>query len=82
MKMERVPASPVLQGMDRDLKLHLGKQLRKEFCVPEDLPPRMRKALEALARAGRDDIEELPAANEDDAGLTGSITPPAREGET
>ena len=37
--------------MQRDLKLSLGKQLRKEFQVPDDLPVPMRKALEALAEA-------------------------------
>ena len=37
--------------MQRDLKIILGQQLRKEFRVSDDLPFPMRKALEALAKA-------------------------------
>jgi hypothetical protein len=35
--------------MERHFKSMFGKQFRKEFVVPDDLPFPMRKALEALA---------------------------------
>jgi hypothetical protein len=53
--------------MQRDLKINLGKQLRKEFQVPDDLPFPMRKALEALTEApaytAHDNAESRDAPN-------------------
>lgn len=54
-------------GMERHFKNAFGKQLRKEFTLPDDLPYPMRKALEALSRPVSESASPLAARDDEDS---------------
>jgi hypothetical protein len=64
--------------MERHFKNVFGRQLRKQFTVPDDLPYPMRKALEALGKT-ESERTDLSAAGDDDDSTHSSTSRMARD---